>query len=148
MLVLVIVLVATNLIALGALGYLLRRRLRPVDLPGLDDAAAAALDRAPRPTSIPAGTRRLITIEILNPIELAGTRGRIAGIAGSMAPRLTRRIVYEQTYKQLKEQLADQQVVADVRLHTLVPMAEATPAESRLVEVDEAVDPVRPDDEL
>lgn len=119
MLVLVIVLVVTNLATLGVLAYLYAR---PADGPPPSAAAAAALDRSPQPPGVVSGTRRMISIEILNPIELAGTKGRIAGIAGSLVPGLTRRIVYDQTLKILKQQLVDQQVVADVRLHTLRPV--------------------------
>ncbi|MGI8680496.1 MAG: hypothetical protein ACR2LX_17790 [Jatrophihabitans sp.] len=119
MLTLVIVLVVTNLATLGVLAYLY---LGPADGPRPDTAASDALNRTPRPPAVPGGTRRLISIEILNPIELAGTKGRIAGIAGSLVPGLTRRIVYDQTLKILKQQLVDQQVVADVRLHTLRPV--------------------------
>jgi hypothetical protein len=98
-LVLVILLVVTNVLAVTALGYVY---LRPVDERGVDETAAAALDRTP-PPAVVGGTRRLISVEILNPIELAGTRGRIAGIAGSLAPGLTRRIVYDQTLKILRQ---------------------------------------------
>ncbi|HEV7206842.1 MAG TPA: hypothetical protein VGN18_19715 [Jatrophihabitans sp.] len=146
MLVLVIVLVVTNLVTLGALGYL---HLRPDDERGPDAAAAAALDRTP-PPAVAGGTRRLISVEILNPIELAGTRGRIVGIAGSLAPGLTRRIVYDQTLKILRRQLVEQQVVADVRLHTLrlvpstpppsparppAPLPESTPFVDEIVDL-------------
>ena len=89
--------------------------------PAPDGEAAAALDGTPRPPVPKGSTRRLISIEILNPIELAGTRGRLVGLAGTLAPGLTRRIVYDQTLRILKQQLVDQQVLADVRLHTLRP---------------------------
>jgi hypothetical protein len=123
--VLVIVLIVTNLVTLGVLGYLY---LRPVDPPGLDRDAATVLDQSPRPPTPVGGTRRLISIEILNPIELAGTRGRLIGIAGSLAPGLTRRIVYDQTLRILKKQLVDQHVVADVRMHTLRPVPPSAPS--------------------
>jgi hypothetical protein len=41
------------------------------------------------------------------------------GIAGSFVPHLTRRIVYDQTVRQLRDQLAAHNVVADVRVHVL-----------------------------
>jgi hypothetical protein len=63
----------------------------------------------------------VITIEILNPIELAGTRGWWAGIAGSLAPGLTNRVVYDQAINLVRTQLADHDVVADVRLHVFDP---------------------------
>jgi hypothetical protein len=81
---------------------------------------AASLD-AMRPPTSTSSTRRIITIEILNPIELAGTRGRLMGIAGSLAPGITRRIVYDQAIRNLRHQLVNERVVADVRLHTVSP---------------------------
>jgi hypothetical protein len=123
MLALVIVLVITNLLALAALAWAVVRP--PAWLtgrwPAPDGDAAAALDGTPRPPVPKGSTRRLISIEILNPIELAGTRGRLVGLAGTLAPGLTRRIVYDQTLRILRQQLVDQQVLADVRLHTLRP---------------------------
>jgi len=120
-LVLVLVLVGTNLLTLG---LLVRWRLRPVDHPTPDPVVAASIE-AMRPATSTSSTRRIITIEILNPIELAGTRGRLAGIAGSLAPGITRRIVYDQAIRNLRHQLVQERVVADVRLHTVTPADEA-----------------------
>jgi hypothetical protein len=60
---------------------------------------------------------RLITIEILNPAELAATQSRFSGVAGGVAPGLIRKIVYDRTVQILREQLVAQGVQADVRLH-------------------------------
>jgi hypothetical protein len=116
-LVLVIVLVVTNLLALGAAAWL---AVRPRRHPEPDPVVAAAVE-AMRPPVSSSGTRRVITVEILNPIELAGTRGRLAGIAGSFAPGITRRLVYDQAIRTLRQQLVEQRVVADVRMHTITP---------------------------
>jgi hypothetical protein len=116
-LVLIIVLIGTNLVSLAALGWLY---LRPAEHPAPDAVAAATLD-AVRPATSTSSPRRIITIEILNPIELAGSRGRLAGIAGSLAPGVTRRIVYDQAMRNLRRQLVQENVVADVRLHTIQP---------------------------
>jgi hypothetical protein len=112
-LVLVIVLAVTNVVTAA---LLVRHLLRPVDHPKPDEALARSLNgtRSPVP---PGATRRVITIEILNPIELAGNRGRLAGIVGSFAPGITRRLVYDEALKLVRRQLADHRVVADVRLH-------------------------------
>jgi hypothetical protein len=118
--VLVIVLVLTNLATLGAALYLRARPAEPA--PGGGPAVEAALAATPAAVTVQ-GTRRMISIEILNPIELAGTRGRVMGIAGSLAPGLTRRIVYDQIVKTLRAELAEKQVVADVQLHVLRPAA-------------------------
>ena len=117
MLLLVVILVGTNLLTLA---LLLRWRLRPVDHPTPDAVVAASIE-AMRPAASTSSTRRIITIEILNPIELAATRGRLAGIAGSLAPGITRRIVYDQAIRNLRHQLVQERVVADVRLHTVTP---------------------------
>lgn len=126
MLALVLVLSVTTVLAVAALVLLVRRPPswlleRALEV---DPAAAAALDGTPRPPAAAGGTRRLISIEILNAIELAGTRGRLASIAGAVAPGVTRRIVYDQTLKILRAQLIDQQVHADVRLHVLRPASD------------------------
>jgi hypothetical protein len=115
-LVLVIMLVATNLVTLGVLAWFLLRPTEPLSTdPELSESISGRLP----PSNSSSATRRLITIEILNPIELAGTRGRLAGIAGSLAPGITRRVVYEQALKLVRRQLAAERVVADVRLHEL-----------------------------
>ena len=132
MLVLVVVLVVTNLATLGALLYL---RLRPHEHAierTVDEALrTAGGQQQPR-------TRQLISIEILNPIELAGARGRVLGIAGSFAPGFTRRLVYDQTAKILRTELAARSVVADVHVHTLRPLPTGEIAEYT-DEVDQAV---------
>jgi hypothetical protein len=117
--VLVILLIVTNLVTLGVLAWF---ALRPVEHRAPSRSVSAAIDAARGPELSSSATRRVITIEILNPIELAGTRGRLIGIAGSLAPGLTRRIVYDQTLRILKKQLGEQHVVADVRMHTLRPV--------------------------
>lgn len=86
-----------------------------------DPVVATALARSER-TGAPANrTRRVITVEVLNPIELAAARGRIVGVAGSLAPGFVTRLVHEQTVKTLRRELTAQGVVAEVRLHTLAP---------------------------
>jgi hypothetical protein len=111
--VLVVVLVVTNLVTLAALGMAVRRRRR-------DDPSETEVFAAPRPAGVSGRDRRLITVEILNPIELATARGgRVAGLAGTLAPGLTRRIVYDQTLRILRRELTGKDVLADVRVHIL-----------------------------
>jgi YD repeat-containing protein len=117
-LVLVIILIATNLVTLDVLAWYL---LRPVEHPRPDHALARSLHRHQRPAVSTSSTRRVITIEILNTIELAGKRNRWAGIAGVLAPGITHRMVYDQAMKLVRRQLADERVVADVRLHVVRP---------------------------
>ena len=112
MVALVIVLLVTNL----ATAALLVRRSRPAS--SSDDTVE--LFEAPRPPGVTERGRRLITIEVLNPLELASTRaGRLAGLAGTLAPGLTRRLVYDQVHKTLRHELDRMAVHADVRMHLL-----------------------------
>jgi hypothetical protein len=122
-LVLIIVLALTNVVTVAVL---VRLMLRPVDHPQPDTALATSLN-ASRSAVPQGGTRRVITIEILNPIELAGKRGRLVGIAGSFAPGITRRVVYDQALKLVRRELAEHRVVADVRLHVVRGDGAATP---------------------
>lgn len=119
---LVVLLVLTNLLTLGVLAWLLLRPAATSSAPEPDAVVRSALDSSPAPTGA-LGTRRIITIEILNPIQLAGTRGRMAGIAGSLVPSITKRVVYDQALKQVRRDLQAQHAIADVRLHTIRPVA-------------------------
>lgn len=122
MLALVIVLVATNLGTAAAVIVLLRRHAATADRDTVADPQIAQTIAASGNAASAGGrTRRVISVEILNPIELASVRGRVFGIAGSFVPHLTRRIVYDQTVRQLREQLAAHRVVADVQVHVLAP---------------------------
>ena len=58
----------------------------------------------------------LITIEILNPFELALRESRLAGTLGSLAPSLVRQEVLRQATVRVREQLAEQGVEAEVQL--------------------------------
>lgn len=123
MTVLAVLLIVTNLFTLVAIVVLRRRRdatpvatIRDAEL----DAAVAATARSVVPSQV-GRARRVISVEILNPIELAGSRNRVFGIAGSFVPDLTRRIVYDQTVKIMRKLLDEHHVVADVRVHTLTP---------------------------
>jgi len=115
------VLIVTNLATAAAL--VLHKRGRAVS-EDVDEVFPA-----PRPPGVSDRNRRLITVEILNPLELAASRGgRIAGLAGSLAPGLTRRVVYDQTLKTLRSELVRMAVHADVRLHTLRALPRHRPA--------------------
>lgn len=158
MLVLVIILVVTNLLTAAALVYV---RVRPAPQPEPADeqvrAALAALARQGPPST---RARQFVSVEILNPLELANTRGRLFGLAGSFAPGLTRRMVYDQTVKEMKRQLVAQHVIADVHVHNLRPVEQPSsppagePADPRTLliepanfvdEIDLPVEPQRDD---
>jgi hypothetical protein len=145
-LVLVGFLIATNVITLA---LLVRAYLRSIEHPSPDPVVAAAVE-AMRPPPSTSSTRRIITVEILNPIELAASRGRLAGVAGSLAPGIIRRIVYDQAVRNMRRQMVHEKVIADVRLHTVQPRPEGARGRKRaaaplvdVVEVDaETTDPL------
>jgi hypothetical protein len=59
----------------------------------------------------------LISIEILNPMELAAKQSWVAGTLGSITPALVRRLVYQRATQMVREELKDHGVVAEVRQH-------------------------------
>lgn len=131
MVIAVIVLVLTNLATLAVVARLL---LRTLDHPGPSGTVAAALDGSPAPPELSTtATRRVISIEILNPIALAGTRGRLAGLAGLLAPGITTRVVHDQAIRTVRRVLLDEGVMAQVRLHTITarPSAPAVVIDER-----------------
>lgn len=105
------------LVALAVVIARLRRRSRELSA---EVAEVTALDPPARVDPVfAAGRDRLITIEVLNPVQLAATQNRFAGVAGAVAPDLIRKIVYEQAAKIMREQLVEQGVEADVRVHVV-----------------------------
>jgi hypothetical protein len=131
----VVVLLITNLVTLGALVALWRNRNPEPEPGGPDETFTAA-----RPAGLTGRSRRLISVEVLNPIELVGSRGRVAGLAGSLAPGIARRVVYDQVLKTLRRELADKQVIADVRLHHLRPAPAPKAARTPALEAEPAVE--------
>lgn len=112
-------LLAGNLLVLVLLLVLARAQRRRTDR-----ALAAIGELEPyRPlpeeleAAFTAGSRRVISIEILNPLELAASHSRFGGLAGGLAPRALRRIVYEQTVRDMRVQLVEEGVQAEVGLH-------------------------------
>ena len=115
----VLVVVIVNLVVLALLARRLlaldsRQRALGIELAqlGPTEALPAPLDKA-----FLAGRKRMLTVEILNPLELATLHNRLAGLAGAVAPAAVRSIVYDQAAKITREQLAKQHVEADVQVH-------------------------------
>lgn len=63
------------------------------------------------------GTRRLLVVEILNPLDVALSRNRAAGVLAAMAPERLRRIVIEQASREMVAEMADQGLEVEVRVH-------------------------------
>lgn len=101
------------LVAGLVLGALVAARLIAVlrRLSSLHEAIAGV------PVVPPASARPLISIEILNPFELAVEETALAGPAAKLAPRIIERIVYRRTREILVEQLKERGVRAQVNVH-------------------------------
>src|SRR5690242_14710509 len=64
-----------------------------------------------------AGTRRVLVVEILNPLEVALTRNKAAGVIAAMAPERVRRVVLEQGARELVTEMAAEGIEVEVRVH-------------------------------
>ncbi|TQL68398.1 hypothetical protein FB381_2287 [Nocardioides albertanoniae] len=60
---------------------------------------------------------RLLSIRILNPLELASAQTKVATMLHRVRPALLSKMVYEQAAESLRERLADEGVVAEVKVH-------------------------------
>ncbi|MDR3419304.1 MAG: hypothetical protein P4L83_24265 [Nevskia sp.] len=63
------------------------------------------------------GRPALISVEVLNALELATRESRLGKAFAGLAPELVRREVYKEFHRQLCEHLQAHGVVAEVRLH-------------------------------
>lgn len=63
------------------------------------------------------GPTELISIEILNPMELAAQQSRLASTLGSLTPSLVRRIVHNEAIKIVRQELEKHGAKAQVRFH-------------------------------
>lgn len=112
-------LLVINVVGLVVLGLALRsvgsreRALQArLDELGPIQPMAAAFER-----SYLAGRKRVLVVEILNPLEVAGARHKLAGIAAGLAPSVVRKVVYDQAAKITREQLQALDVQATVEVH-------------------------------
>lgn len=117
--VLALVLAALLAVACGVLGLqlrALRRRARRLEkrVTALSPSAPLAPDLE---ANFGTGNRRLLVIEILNPIELARSRSRASTLLAAMAPDRLRKIVIEQTAKEMREQMQAEGVEVEIRVH-------------------------------
>jgi hypothetical protein len=65
------------------------------------------------------GATSFISLEILNPVELASKESSFAGPLGNIAPGLLRKIVYQRAAAIIREDLVKHGVQAEVRIHGL-----------------------------
>jgi hypothetical protein len=102
-------LLARKLLALDSAQKALRIELSQLTA---TEALAPTLEKA-----FASGRKRLLTVEILNPLELASAHNKLAGLASGIAPAAVRALVYEQAAKITQQELAKQQVEADVQVY-------------------------------
>lgn len=114
----VIALLALLLAAGCVAGALLLRRENE-RLAGRVAALHEHLDLLRAPADLPAASagEQLITIAILNPLELAATQTRAATVLHRVRPQLLSRIVHEQAAREIQERLGEEGVVAEVHVH-------------------------------
>lgn len=97
-------------------------------LKGLRSRAAALVDQVamlePAPPMAPdleeilgSGNRRIIVVEVLNPMDVALSRNRAAAVLAAMAPERLRKIVMEQAAREMVGEMADQGLEVEVRVH-------------------------------
>ena len=104
------------LVSLGLLIWALMLRRQLATLETQCRALADRLGSGPAVVRDAAGQPMLLTVEILNPVELARKESWFAGAFGSLTPGLLRRIVYARTLKIMQQQLLQFDVKADVQL--------------------------------
>lgn len=108
--------VITLVLSLGLLAWALKLRARLSALEAQSNALGERLGSMSPAKSDSTGKPMLLTIEILNPIELARKESWFAGAFGTLTPSLLRRIVYTRTLTIMQDQLLQFDVKADVQL--------------------------------
>lgn len=59
----------------------------------------------------------LLTVEVLNPLELARAHSRVGSSLAGVAPGLVRKRVYQTVANELREELAERGVQANIEIH-------------------------------
>lgn len=104
-------------LSVSALFYVQHYRQKVAQALQNTESMAASIGM-PSGEAVPAlnNERDVLTIEILNPMELAAEKSWIAGTISSISPGFIRRKVYEQTRGILEEKLIEFGVQADVQV--------------------------------
>lgn len=108
--------VITLLVSLGLLAWVVKLRTRLATLEAQASALASRLGTMPAPMRDTSGKPMFLTIEILNPVELARKESWFAGAFASLTPTLLKRIVYARTLTIMQDQLLQFDVKADVQI--------------------------------
>lgn len=118
--ILLVILLTANLVALGWMAwrqarmrsFLVRLEHSAQELAPLHAELNDDLQRQLR-----RGADTVISVEILNPLEVASRASWFAGQFGSVAPRLIRREVYRQAREIMERQLREKGIEPRVQLH-------------------------------
>lgn len=112
-----LVLLGLNLLAVAVL-LLRQRRLRAElrDLQAREESLSAAPALPQELIRMAREGNAMLSIRILNPMELAAQKHWIAGAAGRLTPGLVRRIVCQEAAKIVNQELPKYGVVAEVRV--------------------------------
>ncbi|MGH8506191.1 MAG: hypothetical protein ACRETM_09540 [Stenotrophobium sp.] len=113
-----VILIAALLTALGLLLWTLslRRRLQRLEATTRELLAELGAQPAALKQELAAVKPMLLTVEILNPMELARKESWFAGAFGSITPQLVQQIVYRRTRTIMLGMLDQFHVKAEVRL--------------------------------
>jgi hypothetical protein len=104
----------------GVAALLLQRRVSTLQAQ-IEGLSAEAVSQGSTPAlaspALEPGSRRLITVEILNPLEVAASQSRAARLLVGLTPAMITKIVYDQASAQILEGLEEEGVAAEVRVH-------------------------------
>lgn len=117
----VVALVVAGLMSAAATVLLVQARALRARADELEARVAALVPGPPLPPDLAAtlgsGQRRVLAVEILNPVELAASKVPAARLLGAVRPALLTKVVYDQAAKQVVDQLEREGVLADVQVH-------------------------------
>lgn len=106
-------------VGIAFLWFSSRKQLK--DLNARLDAFGLSPDLNPEefPTIANSGKKRLITVELLNPMELATKESWIARQFGSLTPALVHKLVYDQARDRVEGQMPNFGAKAEVKVHVI-----------------------------
>ncbi|MGQ0503678.1 MAG: hypothetical protein ACT4P0_13925 [Panacagrimonas sp.] len=106
-----------NLVALGLLLARVRKLGREVRaLRAIGEEVSAPPPVPPELVQMARDGAAMVSIRILNPMELAAQKSWLAGVAGRITPRLARRFVSQEVAKTVRQELPKYGVVAEVKV--------------------------------
>lgn len=112
-----LVVLAFNLLALGLLLARVRKLSSEIkELRALGDEVLAPAPIPPELIQMARDGAALVSIRILNPMELAAHKSWLAGVAARVSPKLVRRLVSQEVAKTVRQELPKYGVVAEVKV--------------------------------